>query len=350
MHLTTETFPSPKGTITYFRLTNASGATVTLSTVGAGIVSIEVPDRDGNHADVVIGYADPADYLYDGPCAGKIAGRYANRIARGLFTLDGRQYRLAVNCGPNALHGGPEGFQNQIWDARPSDRGVVFTYRSADGEEGYPGNLEVTAAYTWDDDNTLSLDLHATTDAPTVVNLTNHSYFNLDGENAPTALAHRLRLNASRYLPTDDTLVPTGELHPVDGTPMDFLAAKPLGRDIDAHFPALVYGKGYDNCWAIDGADGTALVEAAVLSSDVSGRVLTIMTTQPAVQVYTGNWLSGSPRAISGGEYTDYCAVAIECQGYPDAPNQPSFPSQVLRPGDDYRHLIVFRFSTDRHD
>lgn len=333
-----------KGDITLLTIVNASGASVTLSTLGAGIVSVNVPDREGRMADVVLGYADPADYMADGPCAGKIPGRYANRIAKGRFSVGGREYQLAINNGPNALHGGSTGFQNRLWTVEKVEGDTVeFSYTSSDGEEGYPGQLKVTATYRWNDANELSLDLRAVTDAETVVNLTNHAYFNLGGHDSGSVLAHELWLGASRYLPTDDTLIPLGELSPVGGTPMDFTVAKPLGRDIKADFPALNYGKGYDNCFVIDGADGT-LRDVARLADPVSGRTLTVATTQPGVQVYTGNWLAGSPANKAGRSYDDYDGVAIECQNFPDAPNRPGFPPAVLRPGEEYHQTIVFRF------
>ena len=333
-----------KGDITLLTIVNASGASVTLSTLGAGIVSVNVPDREGRMADVVLGYADPADYMADGPCAGKIPGRYANRIAKGRFTVGGREYQLAINNGPNALHGGPTGFQNRLWTVENAEGDTVeFSYTSSDGEEGYPGQLKATATYRWNDANELSLDLRAVTDSETVVNLTNHAYFNLGGHDSGSVLAHELWLGASRYLPTDDTLIPLGELAPVGGTPMDFTEAKPLGRDIKADFPALNYGKGYDNCFVIDGADGT-LRDVARLTDPVSGRTLTVATTQPGVQVYTGNWLAGSPANKSGRSYHDYDGVAIECQNFPDAPNRPGFPTAVLRPGEEYHQTIIFRF------
>lgn len=336
--------PSSKGDITLVKIVNASGASVTLSSLGAGIVSVVVPDAAGRMTDVALGYADPADYLYDGPCAGKIPGRYANRIARGRFTIDDKEYTLAVNNGPNALHGGPEGFQNQIWTvAETSADTVVFTLHSPDGDEGYPGNLDVEARYHWDDSDTLTLTLRATTDAATVINLTNHCYWNLDGEGP--VLDHELTLGSSAYLPTDSTLIPTGEIAPVAATPMDFTTAKPLGRDIKADFPALNYGKGYDNCWVVDGYRKGELRHVATLVGPRSGRQLDVATTQPAVQVYTGNWLEGCPAGKDGHIYHDYDGVAIECQGMPDAPNHPSFPSQLLTPGDTYQEIIQFSFT-----
>lgn len=341
-----EKFDTPLGVGELVTLVNARGASVTLSTLGAGIVSVIVPDKKGNMADVVLGYADPADYLADGPCAGKVPGRYANRIARGHFEIDGKKYSLNINNGPNALHGGPTGFQNRLWTlVEHGVDHVVMQYVSASGEEGYPGTLTARATYTWTDDCTLRLDLEAITDAPTVVNLTNHAYWNLAGHNAGSVLAHSLELRASRWLPTDDTLIPLpGEPAPVAGTPMDFTAAKPLGRDIRADFPALKYGKGYDNCWVIDGYEKGALRTAAVLTDPDSGRRLTVRTTQPGVQVYTGNWLTGSPMGKDGAVYEDYCAVAIECQHYPDAPNRPDFPTTRLDPGETLHETIEFHF------
>ena len=293
MSVTKTFYPSSKGEITHFTLTNSNGASVTLSTLGAGIVSIIVPDRNGQMADVALGYKDPASWIADGPCAGKIPGRFANRIAKGRFTLDGKEYELAINNGPNALHGGPEGFMNRIWDAcTENDDTVEMTYHAKDGEEGYPGNLTVTARYTWDNSNALTLTLSATTDAPTVLNLTNHVYFNLDGENSGSVLNHEMKLNASRWLPTDETQIPTGELASVVGTPMDFTSFKTIGRDINADFEALRIGKGYDHCWVVDGYGEGRLLPVAELRGPVSGRSLLVETTQPGMQIYTGNWLA----------------------------------------------------------
>lgn len=343
MKITAQKYPSRHGEINLYRIENAKGSAVTLSSLGAGILGMEVPDRLGRRANVALAYANPADYMADGPCMGKVPGRYANRIAKGRFSIDGIEYKLAVNNGPNALHGGPTGFQNRIWDSQIIPSGVRFTYESKDGEEAYPGNLKVTAEYRLSDAGELTLTLTAETDKPTVVNLTNHAYWNLDGADAGSVLAHTLKLRASKWLPTDDTLIPIGELADVAGTPMDFRREKKLSEDIKADFPALKYGKGYDNCWAIDNADGT-LREAAILHSELSGRTLRVLTDQPGVQVYTGNWLAGSPLNRSGRSYQDYDGVAIEAQGFPDAPNEPAFPSQLLRPGETYSRTIVFAF------
>jgi len=326
-----------------YTLKNAFGASVQLCSVGAGIVSIVVPDKAGKMEDVVIGYKKAEDYFADGPCSGKVPGRYANRIAKGKFTLDGVEYTLPVNNGPNHLHGGPDGFQNQVWESRIEGDAVEFLYYSADGEAGYPGNLKAVAHYTWGEDNSLKLILTAETDKPTVVNLTNHVYINLDGEASGSVLNHKLELNASQFLPTDETLIPQGEPADVAGTPMDFVEAKPIGQDIKADFPALNYGKGYDNCYLIDGAMPGQLSEAAQLWGPKSGRHLTVLTTQPAVQVYTGNWLKGCPMGKTRA-YEDYDGVAIECQHCPDSPNRPDFPSTVLRPGEVMEEAIIWVF------
>ena len=326
-----------------YTLKNASGASVQLCSVGAGIVSIVVPDKAGKMEDVVIGYKKAEDYFADGPCSGKVPGRYANRIAKGKFTLDGVEYTLPVNNGPNHLHGGPDGFQNQVWESRIEGDAVEFLYYSADGEAGYPGNLKAVAHYTWGEDNSLKLILTAETDKPTVVNLTNHVYINLDGEASGSVLNHKLELNASQFLPTDETLIPQGEPADVAGTPMDFVEAKPIGQDIKADFPALNYGKGYDNCYLIDGAMPGQLSEAAQLWGPKSGRHLTVLTTQPAVQVYTGNWLKGCPMGKTRA-YEDYDGVAVECQHCPDSPNRPDFPSTVLRPGEVMEEAIIWVF------
>lgn len=342
-----KTAPTPLGDATIIRLTNDHGAWVELSSLGAGITGLGVADREGNIENIALNYADDASYFEDGPCMGKIPGRYANRIAKGIFRLGDKEYQLAVNNGPNHLHGGPTGFQNRLWECRELPNGVRFTYVSADGEEGYPGQLRVTADYIWSENDILDLYLRAVTDKDTVVNLTNHCYWNLRGAQSGSVLDQELRLNASRWLPTDETLIPVGEPAPVAGTPMDFTTAKPLGRDIRADFPALKYGKGYDNCFLLDGWKRNYLTEAATLHDPVSGRTLRLATTQPGVQVYTGNWLDGCPAGPDGYRYHDYDGVAIECQGFPDAPNHPGFPDQTLRPGQPYDQHIRFTFSCE---
>ncbi|MBR3500681.1 MAG: galactose mutarotase [Bacteroidales bacterium] len=327
-----------------YTLTNKSGASVTLSSLGAAIQKIIVPDKNGKLDDVVIGYDKLEDYLGDGPCAGKCPGRYANRIAEGSLEIDGKIYSLPINNGPNHLHGGPEGFQNKIWESRKDGDAVEFMYFSEDGEMGYPGNLKVVARYEWSEQNELRLTFTAQCDAPTVVNLTNHSYFNLDGHDSGSVLDHTLKLNASLYLPTDETLIPIGEPDPVAGTPMDFLKPKKLGQDIKEDFPALNYGKGYDACWIIDGYQKGQLAEAAELKAAKSGRTLKVYTTQPGIQVYTGNWLKGCPTGKGGAVYDDYCAVALECQHFPDSPNNPDYPTTLLKPGETFEEAIIFAF------
>ena len=338
---------TPDGKPIYkYILTNESGASAVVSNLGAAIVAVNVPDRDGKLADVILGYGKADSYFGDGPCAGKCPGRFANRIAGGKFTLDGKTYTLPVNNGPNHLHGGPEGFQNQVWESRKRKGGVEFKYVSADGEMGYPGRMVVVARYEWSEANELRLTFSARTDAKTVVNLTNHAYFNLNGHGS--ALQHFLKLNASKYHPTDETLIPLGDPAPVAGTPMDFLGGKTLGRDIKKDFPALNYGKGYDACWVIDGYFPGQLQEAAELWSNRSGRTLKVYTTQPGIQVYTGNWLNGCPAGKRGRIYHDYDAVALECQHFPDSPNRPEYPSTILKPGKTFHEAIIFAFGVKK--
>ncbi len=345
MKIQKTTAPSPIGEITLYTLTNSAGASVTLSSLGAGINSVVVPDASGKMGNVVLGYRDPASYIADGPCAGKVPGRFANRIAKGHFTIGDKEYTLPINNGPNSLHGGPDGFMNRIWNSRLDGDTVVFELTSPDGDAGYPGELQAEARYTWSDDCTLTLRLLAHTDAPTVVNLTNHTYWNLEGENSGSVLDHTLWLAASHYLPTDDTLIPTGEIAPVEGTPMDFTQFRRLGDDIHADFPAITYGKGYDNCWMVDDYRPGVLRHIATLNAPHSGRVLEVSTTQPAAQVYAGCWLAGSPENPEGRSYNDYDGVAIECQNAPDAPNKPQFPSALLLPGQTYDQTITFHIS-----
>lgn len=353
MKIDKRVIPSPHGEIALYRLENASGAWVELSSLGAGILGVGVPDKEGNIENVALGYANPSDYMDDGPCLGKCPGRYANRIAGGNLTVGGKKYQLAVNNGPNHLHGGPTGFQNHIWESREIDNGVEFSYRSADGEENYPGELYVKVIYTWNDSNELTLLFEAEAKADTVVNLTNHAYWNLGGADSGTAVRHELRLKAGRWLPTDPTLVPDGTLEDVAGTPMDFRNFAVIGDRLNSDgvygekdFPALRYGKGYDNCWAIDGREpGKMIEESVILRDPSSGRTLTVDSDQPGVQVYTGNWLAGSPLNRSGRSYNDYDGVAIEMQGFPDAPNKPGFPTQTVRAGETYRRTIRYRFS-----
>ena len=332
--------------VVLYTMTNSKGASVQLSNVGAGIVSVKVPDRNGKLADVALGYADFESYMSDGPCMGKTPGRYANRIALGHFTLDGKEYRLAQNNGRNHLHGGPMGFQNKLWNSRVETDRVVFSLVSPDGDEKYPGDLTVEVCYDWDDDCRLEINYYAKTSAPTVVNLTNHAYFNLKGEERGGAMQQILQLNASRFLDTDDGQIPTGEMAPVAGTPMDFTRPKALETDIEADYTPLKIGAGYDHCWVVANWKAGQLTEVGSLFDPESGRRMRIRSTQPGVQIYTGNWLQGCPQGKSGRDYANRDGVAIECQAFPDSPNHPEFPSAVLRPKDLYRQTIVFEFTT----
>lgn len=338
---------SPEGTpIIIYTMTNSAGAYVKLTNIGASIVAIGVPDNKGLIEDVVLGYPKWESYQNDGPAMGKSVGRYANRIAKGVFSLDGKEYHLAINNGPNHLHGGPTGFQNRIWEPRVETDRIVFSYLSADGEEGYPGELSVEACYDWSNDCELEITYYAKTNAPTIVNLTNHVYFNLKGDGRGDILDHVLSLNASHYLPTNEGSIPTGELANVAGTPMDFFTESyTLGERINSDFEALRIGKGYDHCWAINDYAEGKFSSAAVLTSPESGRSLSVFTTQPGIQVYTGNWLSGCPTGKNG-TYEDRSGVALECQSFPDTPNKPDFPSAVLLPEDTYEQHIIYKFST----
>lgn len=329
-----------------YSITNNSGAKVELLNLGATIHSIIVPNKTGELLDVTLGFKDYRSYLNDGAALGKSVGRYANRIAKGLFSLDGVEYQLAINNGVNHLHGGPTGYMNRIWNSETDGENVIFSYTSADGEEGYPSMLIIQAIYNWSDDNTLTITYKATTDGATIINLTNHTYFNLNGEGSGDIHSHELKLNASRYLPTDETLIPTGELKSVSNSPMDFTSLKSIGKDIAKEFEPLKIGVGYDHCWVIDNVQSGELTQAALLKSENSGITLEISTTQPGVQVYTGNWLTGAGVAKCGKDHVNRDGVAIECQNFPDAPNKPEFPSPILRKGDEYCEKIVFKFST----
>ena len=332
--------------IKLYTMTNANGVSVQLSDIGAGIVSIMTPDRNGVFDDIVLGYPDPLSYYGDGPCAGKVPGRFANRIANGRFSIDNVEYQLELNTGDGKhhLHGGTIGFANQKWASRIEGESVVFTYLSAEGEAGYPGELVAKVRYTLNDEDELNIRLGAWTTATTIVNMTNHTYFNLKGEGNGNILDHKLKLYASRFLPATSELITTGEVASVADTPMDFTEGKLIGRDIHENFDALVNGKGYDSCWMIDDIAKDKLCLAAELSHEGSGRMVQLYTTQPGIQVYTGNWLSGCPQGKNGHVYHDYDGVALECQALPDSPNKPNFPNTFLRAGDEYKEIIIFKF------
>jgi aldose 1-epimerase len=320
--------------------------TVTVTNLGASIVSIVVPDREGRTAEVVLGYPDLAGYVGDTAFLGAVVGRYANRIARGQFTLDGKRYTLARNNGPNHLHGGPQGFHRRLWSPRvvsgAEGDALELTYVSAAGEEGYPGALSATVTYALTADGGLGLDYSATTDAPTVVNLTNHAYFNLGGEGSGDILGHQIRIEADAFTPVDETLIPTGEIRSVEGTPLDFRSPTLVGQRVDAAHPQLQAGGGYDNNFVLRGEAGKLRLAARV-HEPASGRVLEVLTTQPGLQFYTGNSLDGTGVGRSGRPHGRRSGLCLETQHFPDSPNQPAFPSAVLRPGERYRQRTVYR-------
>jgi aldose 1-epimerase len=332
-----------------YTLTNGNGVVAKITNYGGIVTELLVPDRGGRMGDVVLGFKTVDGYLAGHPYFGCITGRVANRIAGGKFTLEGKQYQLAVNNGPNHLHGGVKGFDKHVWKGEPvrsaDGPAVKFTRRSHDGEEGYPGNLDVTVVYTLTDKDELRIDYTATTDQPTPVNLTNHSYFNLAGEGRGTILDHELMLNADRYTPTDETLIPTGDLAPVSGTPVDFTRPMKIGPRIGQL--ASYLGGGYDHNFVVNGGGGK-LALAARVTEPTSGRVMEIHTTEPGIQLYTGNHLDGSLKGKSGQPYRQHGAFCLETQHFPDSVNQPKFPNTVLRPGQTYTQTTVHRFTTDR--
>lgn len=336
------------GVVSYITLTSTAGTSVTLSSLGAGIVSVCVPDSSGKIDDIALGYDNAEDYYNDGPAMGKIPGRYANRIKFGKFTIDGKEYQLPTNQAPHTLHGGGEiGTHNKNWTVEEvTDSSVRFTLVSPDGDAGFPGMLKLSATYYWTEDNTLSLRIEAETDKPTVINFTNHAYFNLKGTNGGTALDHILKLNADGFLETDSMLVPTGKILPVEGTPMDFREPKTVGKDINADYQPLKFGKGYDHCFAVKDYVPGVVRQIAVLAEPTSGRIVEILSDQPGVQLYTANWMDGAPLGKKGYRYSDYDGIALEAQDFPDAPNHPGFPSTQLNPGEKYCRNIVFRFKS----
>jgi aldose 1-epimerase len=334
-----------------FTLTNANGVEVRTMPYGAVIVSLRVPDRAGRIDDVVLGFDTLDGYLARTTYFGAVVGRYGNRIAKGQFTLDGRSYQLATNNGPNHLHGGVKGFDKQLWHAEPFDRdgrvGVAYTLTSADGDQGYPGTLNVKVTYTLSPANELTVEYEGTTDRSTVINLTQHSFFNLAGDGSGDILGHKLTLDADRFTPVDATLIPTGEPAPVDGTPFDFRQPATIGARIDADHPQLRHGTGYDHNWVINGSPGT-LRHAARVEDPSTGRTLDVSTTEPGVQFYAGNFLDGTITGKSGHVYKRRAGLCLETQHFPDSPNKPQFPSTVLRPGETYRSRTVFTFGVEK--
>jgi aldose 1-epimerase len=352
---------TPNGTsVERWTLTNGE-MTVRVLTYGGIVQTLEVPDAAGNVQNVVLGFDDLAGYVQHnnpGPHFGALIGRYANRIAGGTFTLDGRTYQLPLNDGPNTLHGGPQGFDRQVWKATPVGDGDVAAVQlelvSLDGDQGFPGTLTTTVTYTLEADSSLAIHYEATTDAPTVVNLTNHTYWNLAGEGSGNVYDQQLQIDAGGYTPVDKTLIPTGEIAPVAGTPFDFRKPTAIGERIRENDQQLLFGQGYDHNWALDRTDNgarggsdsqDALEQAAVLHDPRSGRTLTVSTTEPGLQFYSGNFLDGTLVGTGGHIYRQSDGLALETQHFPDSPNEPTFPSTVLRPGEVYDSTTVFTLS-----
>jgi aldose 1-epimerase len=336
-----------------YTLTNARGVEVKIITYGGIITSVKTPDRDGNVANIALGCPNLKDYETKSPYFGALIGRYGNRLAGGKFTLDGKTYTVPVNNGPNSLHGGIVGFDKKVWQAKVVEGadGVALglTLTSPDGEEGYPGTLNVRVAYTLTDANELHLDYTAATDKPTVLNLTNHAYWNLLGEGRGTIYGHILMLNADRYTPDDENLIPTGELAPVTGTPFDFRAPKAIAAAVRSDHPQVIIGRGIDHNFVLNrpALDDPSLIPTARVYEPGCGRVMEVWTTEPGIQVYTGNFLDGSVYGPSGRAYRQGDAIALETQHFPDSPNHLNFPSTELRPGQTHGSTTVFKFLVD---
>ena len=350
-YLTQEPFgASADGTpIDLVTLRNGNGIEVRIMTYGGTVVSLKTPDRDGIFDDIVLGFDSAEPYFTQSPYFGSIIGRYGNRIANARFTLGDETYPLPANDGPNHLHGGTVGWDKVVWRGEPFQDadgvGVVLRHTSPDGDQGYPGTVEATVTYWLRADDALVIDYEATTDKPTVVNLTHHSYFNLAGDKAPDILGHELTIRADRYTPVDATLIPTGELAPVAGTPFDFTTPHPIGERIDENDPQLANGKGYDHNWAIGRVSPDPALVASVVDP-VTGRTLDVESTEPGLQFYSGNFLDGTITGKGGRAYGHRSGFCLEPQHYPDSPNQPGFPSTELRPGETYRSRTVLRFGT----
>lgn len=329
-------------------LINTAGMRARILDLGCVIASLEVPDRDGRPANIVLGLDTVSGYLHRSPHFGAIAGRYANRIAGGRFTIDGVEHRLAINSGPNTLHGGPRGFDKAIWQASGGDgETLVLRHVSPDGDQGFPGTLAAEVRYSLGAANELRIDYAATTDKPTVVNLTNHSYFNLAGEGMGDALDHIVTIYADSFTPTDSAQIPTGEIRALQGTVLDFTRPTPIGERIRTADDQLLAARGYDHNWVLRAPEGDAPRPAARAYDPASGRILDVLTDAPGLQFYTANSLDGSLVGPSGHAYRQGDAFCFETQRFPDAPNQPRFPSAVLRPGERFRSTTIFRFSTD---
>ncbi len=334
-----------------FTLTNANGMEVKITNYGGIITSVVVPDRDGNMDNVTLGFTTLDEYVEGHPYFGNITGRYANRIARGTFDIDDENFYLALNNGPNTLHGGEKGFDKVVWAAEEvtgdGEVGVKLSRLSPDMEEGYPGNLDVEVTYSLTDNDEIRIDYHATTDEPTHVNLTNHAYWNLAGDGAGSTGNHELTLMASNYTPVDANLIPTGEIAPVAGTPLDFTSPHSIGERVRDDFEQLVLGRGYDHNFVLDrpSPDDTTLILAARVVDPKSGRTLEISTTEPGIQFYSGNFLDATEIGAAGKMYRQGDGFALETQHYPDSPNQPDFPSTLLEPGAEFNSTTIYAFS-----
>jgi len=332
-------------TIALYTLKNKNGLVAQITNFGAKIVSLFVPDSKGSFADIVLGYETIDGYIKGNPYFGAICGRYANRIAEGKFVIEGKTYQLPVNNGPNSLHGGPEGFNNQIFDAKKTgSTAVEMFYISKDGEMGYPGTLNLKVTYTLTNNNELRLDYEATTDKATYINICSHSFFNLAGEGNGDILNHEITINSDKFTPVNDVLIPTGEIRSVKGTPMDFTKPVKIGKHIDDDFDQLDYGKGYDHNWVLNKRVEGELSLAATCHEPKSNRVLEVYTTQPGMQLYTGNWLDGSDKGKGAKSYGMRSALCLETQNFPDSPNKANFPSTLLKPGEVYRHTCLYKF------
>ncbi len=328
------------------KLSNTNGLTATLTPYGGKVISLWIPDRNGNLGDVVLGYDSASEYPAGNPYFGALIGRYGNRIGKGQFSIDGTAYQLATNNGANALHGGDGGFHNVMWTVKEATtNSVTLAYTSKDGEEGYPGTLQAKVTYTITDSSELIIDYEATTDKTTIVNLTHHSFFNLAGEGVNDILNHELQILADAFTPVDEGLIPTGELKSVAGTPFDFNKPTAIGARIDQDDIQLKYGKGYDHNWVLR-RTGEGLSLAAVVSEPTSGRVMEVWTTEPGLQFYSGNFLDGTDAGKNGNKYPFRSAFCLEAQHFPDSPNKPEFPSTLLRPGQIYTQKTVYRFLT----
>lgn len=327
-----------------FTLTNRHGLIAKVMEYGAILVSLEVPDACGHSADVTLGYETLEGWLENSSYFGATVGRFGNRIKEGRFTLDGKAYSLATNNGPNHLHGGKMGFDKVLWAGTIVEKNQVeFRYFSKDGEGGYPGNIAAKVTYTLTDADELTWHAEATTDAPTILNMVHHTYWNLSGDASTPITDHHLMIAAEAYLPTDAGMIPTGKIEPVAGTPMDFRQMTAIGERIDAPYEPLQFGGGYDHAWVLNGERATRL--AARLQDPKTGRMMEVFTNQPAVQFYAGNFLNGTALGTAGVHYAKRSGMCLETEGFPDSPNQPDFPSSVLRPGEKYSHVLTHRFS-----